>query len=203
MWHPLIDALLAPLPPQQRWRLLLFLPITLLLYPIISIPYLFSRPFETYYIPTRFLGKTLRALIYNHPKRCPKLKQKRPLHLDVHGGGFVGGIPEDSAPLCTRIAESTGAVVVSVTYRFAPRYTFPAAHDDVADALAWLVRYAEEKFGADTEVVTVSGLSAGGHIVLGATLGTKDSRGCTLAKASVTFYSPVSPFFLLSSLGYA
>lgn len=192
MWHPLVDALFAPRPLPHRWRLLLFLPITLLSYTMRSIPYLFSRPFETCFIPTRRQGESIRALVYNHPKRCSRLKKKRPLHIDVHAGGFIGGLPEDSAPLCTQVAESTGAVVVSVTYRFAPRYPFPAAHDDVADALAWLVNNAEERFGADVDLVTVSGISAGGNLALGAMLGAKDSTGSNLIKGAVTFYSPVS-----------
>lgn len=130
-------------------------------------------------------------MVYNHPIRCSKLQNKRPLHIDVHAGGFIGGLPEDSAPLCALIAERTGAVVVSLTYRFAPRYPFPAAHDDVADALAWLVNHAEERFGADVDLVTVSGISVGGNLALGATLGAKDSTGSNLIKGAVTFYSPV------------
>ncbi|KAL8861791.1 MAG: hypothetical protein Q9178_001660 [Gyalolechia marmorata] len=191
MWHPLVDAVFAPSPLPHRWHLLLLLPITLLSYPVKSIPYLFSRPFETYYIPSRRRGESIRALVYGHHERWPNFKGKRPLHLDVHGGGFIGGIPEDSAPFCTQLAETTGAVVVSVTYRFAPRYPFPAAHDDVADALAWLMEHAGEKFNADTELVTVSGISAGGNLALGATLGAKDAKGANVVKGAVTFYSPV------------
>lgn len=192
MWHPLVDTLFAPRPLQQRWRLLLFLPLTLLLYPLKSIPYLLSRPFVTYHIPTRRPDESLRALVYNHPSRCGKLKRKRPLHIDVHAGGFVGGIPEADAPFCTKLAESTGAVVVSVTYRFAPRYPFPAAPDDIADALAWLVEHAGAEFEADTEIVTFSGFSAGGTVALGGTLGAKDTKGRNRIKGSVTFYSLVS-----------
>ena len=162
------------------------------MYPVKSIPYLFSRPFEIYYIPSRRLGESIRALVYSRPERWSNFKGKRPLHLDVHGGGFIGGVPEDSAPFCTQLAETTGALVVSVTYRFAPRYPFPAAHDDVADALAWLMEYAGEKFNADTELVTVSGISAGGNLALGATLGAKDAKGANIVKGAVTFYSPVS-----------
>ncbi|KAL8928628.1 MAG: hypothetical protein Q9172_000843 [Xanthocarpia lactea] len=193
MWHPLVDALFAPSPLPHRWHLLLLLPITLLLYPVKSFPYLFSCPFETYYVPSRRRGESIRALVYGHPERWSNFKGKRPLHLDVHGGGFIGGLPEDSAPLCTQLAETTGAVVVSVTYRFAPRYPFPAAHDDVADALAWLMEHAGEKFNANTELVTVSGISAGGNLALGATLGAKDAKGDSIVKGAVTFYSPVSP----------
>ena len=194
MWHPLLDALFAPHPFQHRWRLLLLLPMTLLTYPLKALPYLFSRPFVVIQIPLRSLGKTSRALVYNHPSRCAKLKtdKKRPLHIDIHGGAFVGGIPEYEAPFCMQLAETTGAVVVSVTYRFAPRYTFPAAHDDVEDAIAWLVQNAEREFNADPQLVTVTGFSAGGNLALGATLGTTDGKGEKLIKGAVTFYNPVS-----------
>ncbi|KAL8819987.1 MAG: hypothetical protein Q9223_001692 [Gallowayella weberi] len=191
MWHPLVDVLFASRPLQQRWRLLLFLPVTLLLYPLKSIPYLFSRPFVTYDIPTRRPGESIRALVYNHPTKCPKLGRKRPLHIDVHAGGFVGGIPEADAPFCTQVAESTGAVVIAVTYRFAPRHPFPAAPDDIADALAWLVRHAGAEFGADAKIITLSGFSAGGTVGLGGTLGSKDGNGTNIVKGAVTFYSPV------------
>lgn len=140
------------------------------------------------------MGGTSRVLVYNHPSRCSKLKsdKKRPLHIDIHGGAFIGGIPEYDAPFCMQLAEKTDAVVVSLTYRFAPRYPFPAAHDDVEDAIAWLVKNAEREFNADPELVTVSGFSAGGNLALGATLGTTDGKGDKLIKGAVTFYNPVS-----------
>ena len=193
MWHPLVDALFAPRPLQHRWRLLLVLPLSLLLYSWKALPYLFSRPFVVYHIPTRRPGETIRALVYNHPSKCSKLKtnRKRPLHIDIHGGGFVAGIPESDAPFCTQFAETTGAVVVSLTYRFAPRYPFPAAHDDVADAVAWLVEIGEREFEADVLNLTVTGFSAGGNLALGATLGTKAGNGLNTVKGAVTFYAPV------------
>ena len=194
MWHPLIDAVLAPIPFQLRWRLLLLLPVTILTYSWKALPYLLSRPFIVCQIPCRRRpGETLRALVYNHPSKCRKLKTygKRPLHIDVHGGAFIGGIPEYEAPFCTELATVTGAVVVSVTYRFAPRHTFPAAHDDVADALEWLVKNAESEFGADPNIVTVTGFSAGGNLALGANLGHKDGKGSNIIKGAVTFYNPV------------
>ena len=193
MWHPLVDAVFGGCPFQLRWRLLLFQPLTIFLYTWKSLPYLLSRPFVVHHIPTRRPGESLRALVYNHPSRCGSLVtgKKRPLHIDIHGGGFIGGIPEDDTPFSVQFAETTGAVVVSLTYRFAPRYAFPAAHDDVADAFNWLRKNAEREFGADTEIVTMSGISAGGNLALGATLGAKDSRGDNIVKGAVTFYSPV------------
>lgn len=193
MWHPLVDAVFGGLPFNLQWRLLLFQLPTAILYTWKSLPYLWSRPFVVHHIPTRRPGESLRALVYNHPSRCVPLgtNKRRPLHIDIHGGGFIAGIPEDNTPFCVQFAETAGAVVVSLTYRFAPRYPFPAAHDDVADAFNWLRKNAEREFGADTEMVTMSGISAGGTLALGATLGAKDSRGDNIVKGAVTFYSPV------------
>ena len=193
MWHPLIDVLFAPSPLQHRVRLLFLLPVTLILYTWKAFPYIFSRPYVVCQIPTRCPRETIRALVYNHPSRCskPKGNRKRPLHIDIHGGGFIGGIPEEDVPFCTEFANTTGAVVVSVTYRLAPRHPFPAAHDDVADVLSWLVKNGASEFGADTQIVTVSGFSAGANLALGATLGVKGSEGEKLIKGAVTFYNPV------------
>ncbi|KAL8659827.1 MAG: hypothetical protein Q9202_006926 [Teloschistes flavicans] len=115
----------------------------------------------------------------------------RPLHVDIHGGGFIGGIPEYDAPFCTQVAKTTGAVVVSVAYRFAPRHPYPAAHDDVEDAILWLVKNSEREFGADPQLLTVSGSSAGGNLALGASLNIKKREGKGLVKGIVTFYTPV------------
>ena len=45
----------------------------------------------------------------------------------LHGGGFVMGDLETEHPWAVRIAESSGATVVSVDYRRAPEERFPAA----------------------------------------------------------------------------
>lgn len=145
----------------------------------------------------------IRAEISNRlsftPQRAP-VERLRPLHVDIHGGGFIGGIPEYDAPFCTQVAKTTGAVVVSLTYRFAPRYPYPAAHDDVEDAILWLVDNAEELFGADPEFLTLSGSSVGGTLALGAALNVMKIEGYDWIKGIVTFYSPVRLFLPLSKL---
>ena len=193
MWHPLTDALFAPWPLRHRWLLLTLLPISILTFTYHALPYLFTRPFVVHHIPTRRPGETLRALVYNYPSRLsnPIKEGKRPLHIDIHGGGFIGGIPEYDARFCTQLAETTGAVVISLSYRFAPRYPFPAAHDDIEDALSWLLNNAEGVFGADPRCLTVTGFSAGGNLALGALLGRKDNRGENVVKGVVTFFNPV------------
>lgn len=83
----------------------------------------------------------------------------------------MGGYPELDARWCAHLSSSTGAVVVSCSYRFAPRYTFPAAHDDIDDVVSWLADHAAEELGADPRVLTVGGASAGGNLALSAARG--------------------------------
>jgi acetyl esterase/lipase len=61
----------------------------------------------------------------------------RPLILDFHGGGFVFGDLRMADWMCSSVAVTVGAVVVSVDYRLAPVHRFPAAVDDCYAALVW------------------------------------------------------------------
>ncbi|KAK0719439.1 Alpha/Beta hydrolase protein [Lasiosphaeris hirsuta] len=183
---PTLSALLSPsLPFSLRWRLLLLQPLNLIAYSIQSLPYLFTRPFTAEYLtlPNRI---TLRILVF-HPARNPSGKP-RPLHLDIHGGSFLGGLPETNAPFCARLARETGALVIATTYRFAPVHPFPAAIDDVDAVLAHLRRHAADKYGADPDLITVSGDSAGGNLALATTR----SLPAGAVKASVTFYASIN-----------
>src|SRR5579871_2815838 len=55
----------------------------------------------------------------------------------IHGGGFRAGIRQGYDSLCIRLAQQ-GYVAVTVSYRLAPRYRFPAAIYDVKAAIRWL-----------------------------------------------------------------
>jgi acetyl esterase/lipase len=78
----------------------------------------------------------------------------RPLILNFHGGGFVFGDLRLADWMCSSVAVTEGAVVVSVDYRLAPRHRFPAAVDDCYAALVWAAENA-------------AGLGAGGPAGLG------------------------------------
>ena len=78
------------------------------------------------------------------------------------GGGVIGDLDTDHT-LCTLLAESCQAVVVSVDYRLGPEHPFPA---DVVDSLAayqWVVDHADG-LGVDPARVAVGGTSQGGKI---------------------------------------
>ncbi|GJC83634.1 lipase 2 [Colletotrichum liriopes] len=188
--RPTLDALFfgRHLPWSLRWRLLALQPIVFLTNSLVLVPTLFRRPYTVIHIPVN-PGRSLRALLFKEPGTGTGRKGLRPLHVDCHAGGFVGGIPEASVPFCSLVAAETGAVVISLSYRLAPVHPFPAAIDDVDAAIAWLRQHAAEEFGADPTLMTVSGASAGGNLVLAANRRIPSEEFAI--RAAVTFYAPV------------
>ncbi|KAJ9667779.1 hypothetical protein H2201_001965 [Coniosporium apollinis] len=154
------------------------------------LPWVFSNRYTVHQIPTRE-GRSVRAIVFQPPQRS-NLNRLRPLHINIHSGGFIGGIAEGNASFCALISDRTGAVVVSPEHRAAPRHTFPAAHDDIDDVISFLLKNAVSMFRADPKLLTVSGSSAGCNLALAAS----QQKACqppadTAIKASVTFYAPV------------
>ncbi len=190
LFHPTIDAFFTPsLPFITRIRLLCLQLVELLLYNLKCTPRLLSYDpgYQVRLIPTRHPGSSQRCLIYNinHTSASSSLK---PLHVNIHGGAFISGLPDYDHDFCSHLAETTGAVVVNISYRFAPRFPFPAAIDDVDDIFAWLITHAQAKLGANPDLLTVSGFSAGGNLALAAS---QHLKGHRRIRGAVTFYAPV------------
>ncbi|MBB3285597.1 MULTISPECIES: alpha/beta hydrolase [unclassified Rhizobium] len=79
--------------------------------------------------------------------------------LCLHGGGFVVGSLESHHAICAEIADHAGAELVSVDYRLAPEYRWPAQTDDCFSVL-------EQLLAEKTSVVLI-GDSAGGNLAAG------------------------------------
>ncbi len=81
----------------------------------------------------------------------------------AHGGGWVFGDLDTHDHLARSLANAAGCAVLAVDYRMAPEHLFPAAVDDVAEA----VRYAAAEaaaLGIDPARLAVGGDSAGGNL---------------------------------------
>ena len=114
----------------------------------------------------------------------------------IHGGGFRAGTREGYDNLCVTLAQH-GYVAITVTYRLAPAYQFPAAVQDCKTAVRWL-RANAAKYHVDPLRIGVTGGSAGGHLAqfLGVTMGVKAFEGEGYNEQSsdvacvVNFYGP-------------
>ncbi|WP_340685855.1 alpha/beta hydrolase [Amycolatopsis coloradensis] len=94
----------------------------------------------------------------------------------LHGGGWVMGNLATEHPWAARLAETSGATVISVEYRLAPENPFPAAFDDVYAVLNWTAEHAAG-LGVDPDRIAVGGHSAGGGLAAATALRARDEDG--------------------------
>src|SRR6187549_2822163 len=119
-----------------------------------------------------------------------------PAVICIHGGGFRAGTRDGYDGLVKKLAKH-GYVAVTVTYRLAPKYQFPAAIYDVKAAVRWL-RANAAKYHVDPDRIGVTGGSAGGHLAqfLGVTMGVKEFEGegnldqSSAVSCVVNYYGP-------------
>ncbi|MBT2342378.1 MULTISPECIES: alpha/beta hydrolase [Pseudomonas] len=104
-----------------------------------------------------------RALFYwpTAPSREPM-----PVYLNLHGGGFVAGVPEHDDSYCRRLAHNLGCLVVNLDYVLAPEYPFPAGLRQSFEVLEWLADQSAA-LGIDPQCMAVGGHSAGGNLATG------------------------------------
>lgn len=112
-------------------------------------------------IPSRDDGRTIKVHVYkpSNPRPGPS-----PVLLNFHGSGFVLPLHGSDQVYCRRIAENTPYTVLDCAYRLGPEYPFPAATNDVEDAVKYVLSRPEEY---DLSRVSIGGFSAGAHMSLG------------------------------------
>lgn len=98
-----------------------------------------------------------------------------PIVVYYHGGGWVIATVDtyDAAPRL--MAKQLNAIVVSVEYRHAPEFKFPAQHDDAAAAYRWVLQNAES-WGGDAKRIALAGESAGGNLAVATAIYARDNN---------------------------
>ena len=136
-------------------------------------------------------GSVRHRLDVYHPREPG---ERRPMILQVHGGGWVSGRKQDQGlPLMTHLA-ARGWVCAAPNYPLSPKATWPEHLIALKRALAWVREHAEE-FGGDPSFIAVTGGSAGGHLTAMLGLTGNDPRyqpgfedADTSVQAAVPFY---------------
>lgn len=92
----------------------------------------------------------------------PTTREKAPLVVWIHGGGWRGG--SKNKPALQQIT-THGFALASISYRFTDKAIFPAQIHDCKGAVRWL-RANADRFGYNADWIAVAGSSAGGHLAL-------------------------------------
>lgn len=103
-------------------------------------------------------GLSLKADIY-YPKDQTK---KYPGIALIHGGGWISGSKENEKYMAQELA-SKGYVAIAVGYRLSEVAKYPAAIDDVNNAIEFLKKN-KKKYAVDTKKIGILGESAGAQI---------------------------------------
>lgn len=144
--------------------------------------------------------KTVRALYraWDHKVMCgdhqvpvrifsPLDGLQHPVLLFFHGGGWVTGNIDSYDHVCADMTQMTNHVVVSVDYRLAPEYPFPAAPEDCYAVTREILLNAYSLFSIDPKNVTLIGDSAGGNLAAVVSLMARD-RGEFLPRQQILLY---------------
>jgi acetyl esterase/lipase len=111
--------------------------------------------------------------------------------LFFHGGGFTVGSTNDHLDLCGKLSSSAGCRILSIDYRLAPEFVFPAALNDCVRSYLWLIEH-----GVSPSLIVPTGISAGGNLVLSMLMKLRET-GIPLPKTAVL----MSPAVDLASPG--
>jgi acetyl esterase/lipase len=118
--------------------------------------------------------------------RASDQRGKVPALYWIHGGGYVMGDIEQDDRLMKQLVKRIGCVAVSVDYRLAPEYPFPAPVEDCYAGLKWLFAHTDE-LGVESSRIAIGGASGGGGLAAGLALLARD-RGEVHAAFQLLIY---------------
>ena len=82
----------------------------------------------------------------------------------IHGGGWVTGSIDSYTKTCIELSKQTNRVVISIDYRLAPEYPYPAGFNDCYEIVKLFMENLSE-LGLNKDDVCLMGDSAGGNLV--------------------------------------
>ena len=147
----------------------------------------------TYEVPVRLYFPSEKAMSGE-----PVEGEKYPVLLFFHGGGWVTESVENYDRVCSRMAQSTGHIVMSVEYRLAPEYRFPVPLEDCY-AAAKALYTGHLVLPADPDRITIIGDSAGGNLAAAVCLLARE-RGEFMPRKQILIYPALNNCYTEESL---
>lgn len=128
------------------------------------------------------------------PATPPEPGERRPVVMQIHGGGWVIGDKREQGLPLLKLLASQGWVGFNVNYRMSPWVTLPEMVQDLKRAVVWIRENADD-YGIDPDFIAVTGGSAGGHLTALMALSANDPSyqpgfedADTAVQAAVPFY---------------
>jgi len=115
-------------------------------------------------------GRELEIRIYK-----PKSTILKPTLIYVHGACWVAGSLNSHDEICRYLSKKGDVNVIAINYRLAPEHKYPAAHNDVYDAIEWVWNHANE-LGLDKKQFAIAGESTGAYFTAATTLKSRDAK---------------------------
>lgn len=103
------------------------------------------------------------------------LKEKAKLIIFIHGGGWVSGSVDTYTKTCIELADKTNRMVVSIDYRLAPEYPYPAGFDDCYDVVKYIFKNCD-RIDLNKKDICLMGDSAGGNLCAAISLKAKHTK---------------------------
>ncbi len=116
----------------------------------------------------------------------PKEADSYPILMYFHGGAFFSGNLESHDEIVRPICMESGYKVISVGYRLAPEYPFPAPLEDCYNVTKWATEHKDE-LKWDGKNLALAGDSAGGNLVAAVSLMARDKKEFAITK-QVLYY---------------
>jgi acetyl esterase len=109
----------------------------------------------------------------------PTTASDTPAIIYFHGGGWVLNFLDIYDASLARLANQSGATIISVNYQKAPEHPFPIPFDDCYETLLWVIAHATD-LQINPARIGVAGDSAGANLASGVAIKARDN-GISLA----------------------
>lgn len=139
------------------------------------------------YVYKKTADQELSLTLYGNKLLDRKLSS--PVVITIHGGSWHGGTRDDLEEFNLKFLD-LGYKVIAISYRLAPKHTYPAALEDSMDAINF-VRDRASELGVDPNQIVLHGRSAGGHLAILAAEKLADAS--KKIKSVIAFY-PITDF---------